>query len=232
MNIAICSMLLGTVLDAFSNLGAHISHGPEIDTDRKAGTRRIDQYRGAFRRIPEKNKEEFIDAIVDMFSFEPSTDSITKKMKDIYNIPEVGKYLQKMSSEMDNFDENQQIDIVRESNRHTLNDLALLEARLNDILHNPGEVPLGVLILSMQTVHLSRSALTLAVLEIERKGKLSREVNFIHSYLFIMLARLDAFRRDKVDEDVIHEGLSYLTMMLSDEDIEMLEMHLGAAESA
>lgn len=218
--------------DTFTSLEAHISHGSEIDTVRKARRGEIDQFRGAFRQIPERNKEEFIDAIVDMFSFESSTDSIMKKMKDIYNIPEVGKYLQKMSSEMERFDEKQQIDIVKESNKHTLKDLAFLEERLKDILHNPGEVPLGVLVLSMQTVHLSRLALTLAVLEIERKGKPSREVNFIHSYLFITLARLDAFRRGKVDEDTIHEGLSYLTIILSNEDIELLEMHLDAAEAA
>jgi hypothetical protein len=212
--------------DILAGITSPMSRGCEIDTLKKSRHGEIEQLRNRFESLDENYKEDFIDAIVDMFTFDSSHEFIKKRMKDIYNIPVIGDYFQKFTSEYEGFDHNQKANIYKESIECSLSDLEGLASHLDFILRFPGRVPYEQILLSIQAVHLSRLTLSMLRSEFERKKELTPHYQFVQSYITITLARLDSFRRGKISDDAVYESISILSTLLDGQDINLLERKL------
>ncbi len=216
--------------DVLSALTAPVSRGREIEAIRKSRHGVIEAQRKKFESLPIDVKEDMIDAIVDMFSFDSSEAFVRKRIKDLYRLPDVGPYLQKFSREMEHFSSSEQREILSQSLEYSISDLGGLEGHLEETIRSPQEQRYGQILLALQTVHTSRLVLAMIHDARESGSEGEKRAAFLQLYVMITLARLASYLRGKISEETVYESIAVLSTMLYDEQIGLYEMKINETE--
>jgi len=195
--------------------------GRDIDLIAKSRRGTIIHIGEKFRKLPMESKERFVDMLVDLFSFDVTSDQSTKLWNEILNLEEVGDLLKSLDSEFKKFNTDQRIAIEKESIDLATHELLEIERELEQYLSKGANLGEEVLV-AIQTIYMCRIVLEVVKQHIEKKRAIDKTAIQVQVVVLAALARLDSFRRRKTSKQWIYDGLTALSILLSNEDVQAL----------